>query len=119
MKYVTFIYYLCLSISLCQSQLVLPNLDQPSNAIPPPPLPPSNLTAPTPRKVSIATEFHLQRKAISRKSGLPVYGGHARILIAGTSTEGPFTTELDINPIIDFDKPDRNRLWAIRTKDMG
>ncbi|KAI4233181.1 MAG: hypothetical protein LQ349_004562 [Xanthoria aureola] len=70
------------------------------------------------RKVHVHTLLYLfaSRRAISRKSGKPVLGGQASILVEGTQTNGPLVVELDFTPA---PLPLRHSIIAIKSHDRG
>ncbi|KAI4112784.1 MAG: hypothetical protein LQ345_006115 [Seirophora villosa] len=71
------------------------------------------------RKVHIDTEIHLDQKAISQRTGEPVYGGHAQLLIDGTETEGPLMIELGFSPVRQPPSPSMQVRYVVRSKDLG
>ncbi|KAL8671888.1 MAG: hypothetical protein Q9168_003625 [Polycauliona sp. 1 TL-2023] len=117
MKYGISIYNFCILLYICHSLAILPKTSQASNSIPPS----SNLTVSVPRKVSVNTAFQIYRKAISHRSGKPVYGGHTWIFIEGTRTDGPLQIELGlIHPNVQpGTKPRPPLFYTIRSEDLG
>lgn len=117
MRCITVAYLLqfCILVCLCQSRIV-----------PPKPLPATKRTLPSastlnvsaPRNVQVHTLVYLfpSQSAISRKSGKPVYGGHASILVEGTQTDGPLVIELGGTPA---PLPSKHAYFAIKSKDLG
>lgn len=63
-------------------------------------LSPSEPTVPLLAKFMSFLSFHLTREAISDRSGISVYGGHAQIWIQGTRTDRPLIVDLSLNPIV-------------------
>ncbi|KAI4185656.1 MAG: hypothetical protein L6R41_003984 [Letrouitia leprolyta] len=65
------------------------------------------------------TDFYYSKKAISRKTGKPTYGGHAQLWVDGTSTDGPMIIELGYNPAPRAPGSPPKPQYGIRSKDLG
>ncbi|KAI4220945.1 MAG: hypothetical protein L6R36_007253 [Xanthoria steineri] len=117
MRCITLSYLLQLGILICLCH---------SGVVPSGPLPANNNTLPSvsalnasaSRKVHVHTLLYLaaSRRAISRKSGKPIFGGHASISVDGTQTDGPLLLELGFTPA---PLPSKHSLAAIRSHDRG
>lgn len=108
--------YICVFVHLCQSRVAFfePLARKNTSSLI------STINASASRKVHVVIDFHLYRKAVSRQSGLLVYGGHAQISIDGTDKDGPLAIELGINPVNQLPGNTLSKaLYAVRCIDYG
>ncbi|KAI4094838.1 MAG: hypothetical protein LQ339_007401 [Xanthoria mediterranea] len=115
MRCITVSYLLQLGILICLYHSgVVPSGPLPANKGTLPSASALNVTAS--RKVHVHTLLYLfaSRRAISRKSGKPILGGQASILVEGTQTDGPLVLELDFTPA---PLPSRHSVIAIKSHD--
>ncbi|KAL8829084.1 MAG: hypothetical protein Q9170_006323 [Blastenia crenularia] len=71
------------------------------------------------RKVYIVTDLHLTKRAVSRRTGRSIYGGHAQMWIDGTDSDGPVIVEVGFSPVPPPTGPPKTSPYAIRVKDLG
>ncbi|KAL9012413.1 MAG: hypothetical protein Q9173_002819 [Seirophora scorigena] len=107
---------MCMFLQFCQSRVVAFEPRQTSNKTS---ASASIINASAGRKVHIDTEIHLDKKAISQRTGEPVYGGHAQLLIDGTESEGPLIIELGLSPVPQPPGPSMQVRYVVRSKDLG
>lgn len=112
---VSYLLQLGILICLCHSGVVSSGPLAANNGTLPPA---SALNVSASRKVHVHTLLYLfaSRRAISRKSGKPVLGGHASIFVEGTQTDGPLLLELGFTPA---PLPSKHSVAAIRSHDRG
>ncbi|KAL8805602.1 MAG: hypothetical protein Q9182_001867 [Xanthomendoza sp. 2 TL-2023] len=111
MRHIVYLVHLCILLCTCQSRLIPLDPRQAGNKTL------ALIKNPSAsRKVYTFTNIVLSRKAVSRRSGRPIYGGHSQIWIEGTETDGPLIIELGSAVLL---RPSGTFRLLVRSKDLG